>query len=59
MDEVFILWTSSIDCACIMSLMSKCSMFLAFHLRALQCGVTFLLRFVVDKVWEIKGHQMR
>jgi hypothetical protein len=34
-------------------------MFPAFHLRALQFGVTFLLCFVVDKVWEIKGHQMR
>jgi hypothetical protein len=28
MDEVCIFWTSSIDCACITSLMSKCDMFL-------------------------------
>ena len=59
MDEVFILWTSSIDCACIMSLISKCCMFPGCRLKALQCGATYFLRFDVDKVWEIKGYQMR
>jgi hypothetical protein len=59
MDEVFILWTSSIDCECITSLMSECIMFPACYLRTLQLGVTIFLRFVVDKVWEIRGYQMR
>ena len=38
MDEVWFFWTSSVDCACIQSPMTKCFMFLEWSLRGLQCG---------------------
>jgi hypothetical protein len=40
-DEVCIFWTSSMDCACTTSLMSKWNMFLVCCLRSLQCSVTY------------------
>jgi hypothetical protein len=38
MDEIHIFWTSSVDCACIGSPMTKCFMFSEYSLRGLQCG---------------------
>jgi hypothetical protein len=39
MDEICIFWTSSVDCACIGSPMTKCFMFSECSLRGLHCGV--------------------
>jgi hypothetical protein len=51
-------WTSSVDCACIGSPMTKCFMFLECSLRDLQCGAfNCSVRWHINLVecFELKG----
>jgi hypothetical protein len=41
MDDIWIFWTSSIDCACMESLMWKYNMFLEYALNGLRYGTTY------------------
>jgi hypothetical protein len=58
MDEICSFWTSSVDCACIGSPMTKCFMFSEWSLRGLHCGAfNYSLQqcIIVVKCIELEG----
>jgi hypothetical protein len=58
MDEIYIYWTSSVDCACIGSPMTKCFMFSEWSLRGLQRGAfncSLQQRIIVVRCVELEG----
>jgi hypothetical protein len=58
MDEIYIYWTSSVDCACIGSPMTKCFMFSECSLRGLQRGAfncSLQQRIIVVRCVELDG----
>jgi hypothetical protein len=58
MDEICSFWTSSVDCACIGSPMTKCFMFSEWSLRGLQRGAfncSLQQRIIVVRCVELEG----